>query len=82
MRFLLVDTVSRMSDAEKMFWRTPELVDKLIPFLDVQACLLYVYVSVELGNQNTDTLLDVQACPLVFVFITLELDDQETDPLP
>ena len=36
--------MDRMSDSEKIFWTTPELVDMLIPFLDVKACLLYVLV--------------------------------------
>ena len=33
------ESSSRMSDrtAEKMFWKIPELVDKLISFLDVES---------------------------------------------
>ena len=36
--------MNRLSDSERIFWTTPELVDMLIPFLDVKACLLYVLV--------------------------------------
>ena len=52
--------MNRLSDSERIFWTSPELVDMLIPFLDVEACLLYVlvffiFVSVKLGDQQTYT---------------------------
>ena len=38
------DIMNRMAGSERIFWTSPELVDMLIPFLDVEACLLYVLV--------------------------------------